>query len=101
MNPKDMEEMVVQNYQRDEQMMIIVFAQWCVNNDLDPQELYHRAYPNQKDNEPLRQGIELTVPKEEAGPIPDETLLGVLSLFGNEDLAFIVSEEIAKRTPKK
>lgn len=97
MNPKDMEEMVVQNYQRDEQMMIIVFAQWCVNNDLDPLELYQRAYPNQKDNEPLRQGIELTVPKEEAGPIPDDTLLGVLSLFGNEDLAFVVTEEIAKR----
>ena len=97
MNPKDMEEMVVQNYQRDEQMMIIVFAQWCVNNDLDPLELYQRAYPNQKDNEPLRQGIELTVSKEEAGPIPDDTLLGVLSLFGNEDLAFVVTEEIAKR----
>lgn len=97
MNPKDMEEMVVQNYQRDEQMMIIVFAQWCVNNDLDPLELYQRAYPNQKNNEPLRQGIELTVPKEEAGPIPDDTLLGVLSLFGNEDLAFVVTEEIAKR----
>lgn len=97
MNPKDMEEIVVQNYQRDEQMMIIVFAQWCVNNDLDPLELYQRAYPNQKDNEPLRQGIELTVSKEEAGPIPDDTLLGVLSLFGNEDLAFVVTEEIAKR----
>lgn len=101
MNPKDMEELVVQHYQRDEQMMILVFAQWCVNNDLNPQEIYLRAYPDQKDNEPLRQGIALTVSKEEAGPIPDETLLGVLSLFGNEDLAFVVSEEISKRKPKK
>ncbi|MDZ7543467.1 hypothetical protein GNF83_20280 [Clostridium perfringens] len=92
--------MVIQNYQRDEQMMILVFAQWCVNNDLDPVELYQRAYPKQKDNYPLQQGIELTVSKEEAGLIPDETLLGVLSLFGNEDLAFVVTEEISKRKPK-
>jgi len=43
------------------------------------------------------QALELTVPKEEAGDIADDTVLGVLSLFGNEELAFIVTEEIAKR----
>jgi hypothetical protein len=45
----------------------------------------------------LRQAVELTVPKNEAGDIADETLLGVLSLFGNEDLAFAVTEEIDRR----
>lgn len=97
MDPNDMEERIINNYQRDEQMMILVFAQWCVNHDLDPTELYLRAYPNQVSNHALQQGIDLTVSKEEAGEISDDTLLSVLSLFGNEDLAIIVTEEISKR----
>jgi hypothetical protein len=96
-NQKEIEAQVIRNYQRDEQMMIHVFAQWCVNHDLDPAELYHRAYPQQTANLALQQAMELLVPKEEAGEIPDETLLGVLSLFDNEELAFIVTEEIGKR----
>lgn len=94
---KQLEEQIIRNYERDEHMMILVFAQWCVNNGLDPVELYRRAYPEQPDNPALRQTLELTVPKEEAGDIPDETLLGVLSLFGNDRLAFAVTEEIDKR----
>ncbi|MBP1155688.1 MULTISPECIES: hypothetical protein [unclassified Paenibacillus] len=97
MSNKELEEQIIRNYQRDEQMMILVFAQWCVNHDLDPTELYQRAYPQQASNQELQQAIELTVSKEEAGEIPDDTLLGVLSLFGNEELAFIVTEEIQNR----
>lgn len=97
MNKKEMEEQIIGNYQRDEQMMILVFAQWCINHDLDPVKLYTCAYPTQSANHTLVQAIELTVPKEEAGDIADDTLLGVLSLFGNEELAFIVTEEIANR----
>ncbi|MDE5414418.1 hypothetical protein [Alkalihalobacterium chitinilyticum] len=97
MSKKQLEEQIIQNFQQDEQMMILVFAQWCVNHDLNPEELYLRAYPNQESNQALQQALSLTVSKEEAGPIPDDTVLGVLSLFGNEDLAFIVTEEISKR----
>jgi hypothetical protein len=97
MDKKEMEEQIIQNYQQDEQMMILVFAQWCVNHDLDPTELYLRAYPKQASNHALQQAIDLTVSKEEAGDISDETLFGVLSLFGNDDLAFIISEEINKQ----
>ena len=101
MNPKEMEEQIIANYQRDEHMIILVFAQWCINHDLDPVALYKRAYPDQLDNPALVQAIELTVPKEEAGDISNETLLGVLSLFGNEDLAFLVTEEIQKKVKSK
>lgn len=101
MNQKHLEDQIVRNYQRDEQMMILVFAQWCVNHDLDPAQLYHRAYPLQTANLALQQTINLTVSKDEAGDVPDDTLLGVLSLFGNEELAFIVSEEIDKRKKNK
>ncbi|WP_052339896.1 hypothetical protein [Gorillibacterium massiliense] len=82
-------------------MMILVFAQWCINHEKDPYELYKKAYPSQGENAALTQAMELTVPKEEAGDIPDETLLGVLSLYGNEDLAFVVAAEIAERKRKK
>lgn len=94
---KEMEEFIVQSYQKEENMMILVFAQWCVNHDLDPVDLYKRAYPDQVENQALKDGVALTVPKEEAGDVPDETLLGVLSLFGNEDLAFVVTQEIENR----
>ena len=100
MSRKEIEQQIIENYQRDEGMMILVFAQWCINHDLDPHALYLRAYPDQAESPALRQALELTVPKEEAGEVPDETLLGVLSLFGNDDLAFVVTEEIAKR-PRK
>jgi hypothetical protein len=96
MNQNDAQERIIQSYQRDEKMMILIFAQWCINHDLDPAELYLRAYPDQHTNLALKEAIDLTVPKEEAGEIADETLLGVLSLFGNEDLAFVVTEEIHK-----
>jgi hypothetical protein len=98
MNQKDLQDKIIENYQGEEKMMILVFAQWCVNHNLDPEELYLRAYPHQSANHSLREAIDLTVPKEEAGDVPNETLLGVLSLFGNDDLAFVVTEEIKKRT---
>ncbi|OLO26513.1 hypothetical protein BTR23_22735 [Alkalihalophilus pseudofirmus] len=97
MSKKQLEEQIIQNFQQDEQMMILVFAQWCVNHDLKPEELYLRAYPNQESNPALQQALKLTVTKEEAGPIDNDTVLGVLSLFGNDDLAFIVTEEINKQ----
>ncbi|WP_462413431.1 hypothetical protein [Neobacillus sp. Marseille-QA0830] len=96
MNQKHVEEKIIQNYQADEKMMILVFVQWCINHDLNPEELYKSAYPQQTSNHALREALELTVPKEEAGEIANETVLGVLSLFGNDDLAFIVTEKINK-----
>lgn len=94
---KALEQHIIQSYQQDEQMMILVFAQWCINHDADPKMLYSRAYPDQPANLRLEQALALTVSKEEAGLIPDEALLGVLALYGNEDLAFVVTEEIGKR----
>jgi hypothetical protein len=96
MGSKDLEEHIINSYKQDEQMMILVFSQWCVNHDLDPMEIYLQAYPEQASNHALQQAIELTVSKEEAGDISDETLLGVLAMFGNEELAFVVTEIMDK-----
>lgn len=97
MHSKDLEAHIINSYKEDEQMMILVFAQWCVNHDLDPIETYHLAYPGQSSNYELKQAVALTVSKEEAGDISDDTLLGVLSMFGNDDLSFVVTELIQKR----
>ena len=94
MDRKQVEQQIIENFQKDEHMMILVFAQWCVNHDLNPVELYKKAYPHQENNIALDQMMDLTVDKEEAGEISNETLLGVLSLFGNDDLAIVVTEEI-------
>lgn len=98
---KETQEKIVQVYRQEEDMMILVYAQWCINNDLDPVELYSRAYPEQQANERLARGLELTVSKEEAGDITDDTLLGVLTMFGNEDLGMVVAEEIEEMKKKK
>ncbi len=97
MSKRDLEQQMINQYQRDEGMMILVFAQWCVNHDLDPIELYQSAYPDQPKNPLLQQMMELTVPKAEAGEIPDQTLLSVLSLFGNDELAYVITQEMEKR----
>lgn len=95
------EERIIANYTDNEKMMILVFAQWCVNQELNPEELYVKAYPNQASNYALREAIELTVSKAESSPISDQTMLDVLSLYGNDDLAFVVSEEIEKKGKSK
>src|SRR5690625_6111385 len=52
-NSKTVDERVIENYQKDEQMMILIFAQWCVNNEVDANALYKRAYPEQASNQLL------------------------------------------------
>ena len=101
MKSEDVEKRIIEQYQKDERMMILIFAQWCINHDVDPIELYKKAYPNQGDNQQLTEILELTVPKEEAGEIADQTLLDILSAYGNEDLAFVVADHIEQRKRKK
>lgn len=101
MDKKDLEQRVIENYQNDERMMILIYAQWCINHDLDPKRMYEEAYPHQLKNDALIDALELTVSKQESDEIDDETVLNVLQLFGNDDLAFIVQTEIEKRENKK
>lgn len=95
------DEFVIKQYEQDEEMMILIFAQWCVNHDLDPMALYRTAYPTQPKNPALEYAMKNTVPKESAENISTETVQHVLQLFGNDDLAFIIQEEMDKKRPKK
>lgn len=86
----DKEKQIIEAFKQDENMMALVFAQWCVNHDLSPEALYQEAYGDAA-NPVLQEAMALTVPKEEAGPIGTETLLGVLAMFGNDRLAEVVT----------
>ncbi|WP_164670924.1 hypothetical protein [Virgibacillus doumboii] len=101
MDKKEVEQKVIESYQHDEKMMILIYAQWCINNDFDPKALYERAYPSQLKNNALTEALELTVPKKESDEIPNQTVLNALQLFGNDDLAFIVQEEIENSKEQK
>ena len=97
MKLSEQDKWVIEQYEQDEEMMVLIFAQWCINNDLDPKKLYKQAYPNQLNHGILDEVIPLTVSKKESDTIADETLLNALQLFGNADLAFVVQREIEKR----
>lgn len=96
---KSIDEQVIQKYQEDEQLMIQLFVQWCVNHELNPNELYARAYPEQPENAALQKEVK---EMEDADPleIDNETMMDVLQLFGNYDLAFVLSEEIERLSKK-
>ncbi|APC47065.1 hypothetical protein [Virgibacillus halodenitrificans] len=96
MNGNEKEQQIINNYQNDEKMMILIYAQWCINHELDPISLYMEAYPYQENNNALAEAIELTVTKAESDEISSDMLMNVLQLFGNNDLAFIVQREIEK-----
>ncbi|MEK5037791.1 hypothetical protein [Sporosarcina sp. FSL K6-3457] len=99
MDFKNIEEQVIQKYQDDEQLMIRLFVQWCANHQLDPHALYKRAYPHQQENAAMQNIIEQADTEDDLN-IDNETMLDVLQLFGNEDLAFIVADEIERLTQK-
>ena len=85
-----MKNRVIEQYEADENMMIQIYVQWCANHDIDPIELYAKAYPNQASNEVLIDLKETT--EKNATDVDTQTVLYVLQLFGNDDLAFEVSE---------
>ncbi|MFJ7934718.1 hypothetical protein [Sporosarcina sp. NPDC096371] len=99
MDFKNIGEQVIQKYQEDEQLMIRLFVQWCANHQLDPHELYKRAYPHQQQNAAMETIIKQADDEDDIH-IDNETTLDVLQLFGNEDLAFVVADEIERLAQK-
>lgn len=90
-----MTDKVIEQYQNDEKMMISLYAQWCVNHEIDAIKLYKQAYPSQQDNELLVSILDDT--EKNNLQVNTDTLLQVLQLFGNDDLAFEVSQAVIKQ----
>jgi len=97
MDQKTITEYIIQKYQEDEQVMIQLFVQWCHNHEIDPFSLYEKAYPSQGKNEAMKAIIDNNESMDL--DIESSTLIEILQLFGNDDLAFVVSEE-TNRTSK-
>ena len=94
MDQKSITEFIIQKYQEDEQVMIQLFVQWCQNHEIVPFVLYQKAYPSQGPNEAIKTIIDSNESMDL--DIDSGTLIEVLQLFGNDDLAFVVSEEANK-----
>lgn len=97
MTLSEKDKQVIEQYKHDEEMMVLIFAQWCINNDVDPVDIYKRAYPKQQVNKPLLAAVEKTLPKAESEVISTDVVQHVLQLFGNEDLVFAIEEIKEKR----
>ncbi|WP_153732763.1 hypothetical protein [Sporosarcina obsidiansis] len=93
MDYKNIDQQIIQKYKEDETLMIRLFVKWCANHQLEPQILYQKAYPSQSVNSALMEVVESDDGFEELH-IDNETMLDVLQLFGNDDLAFVVADEI-------
>ncbi|ANU09037.1 hypothetical protein A1A1_06822 [Planococcus antarcticus DSM 14505] len=98
MDIENQDDFIIKKYQQEEQIMVQLFVQWCTNHKLNPAELYQRAYPGQLQSSVLTDTIDQADTEEL--DIDHETLLDVLQMFGNYDLAFIVSEESEKLSKK-
>ncbi|MET1014777.1 MAG: hypothetical protein ABWX61_09780 [Paenisporosarcina sp.] len=94
MDQQSITDYIIQKYQEDEQIMIQLFVQWCQNHELNPYTLYQKAYPSQAVNEAMKVVIDTN--EQLDLDIDSSTLIEVLQLFGNDDLAFVVSEEVNK-----
>lgn len=88
---------VIEQYQEKERLMVQVYVQWCVNHDVDPVEIYEKAYPSQEKNIVLAEVVEEGMEVEDPSSIDIMTLFEVLQLYGNEDLAIAIQEEVEKR----
>lgn len=99
MKGSERDEFIIEQYKNDEQMMVLIFAQYCINNDLDPYDVYQEAYPEQGVNPAIATALEDVLPKKESEEIPLELVQYILQVFGNDDLAFILQKRAnARRT---
>src|SRR5699024_7246600 len=101
MTKKERNYFIIERYKEDDRMMVLVFAQWCVNESLDPLVLYREAYPNQPDNDLLINAIEDTASPKQAEKISHESIMQLLHMFGNDDLAYVVQAAYISRTEQK
>ena len=86
----DLSKKVIEQYQADEKVMIQLFIHWCKNKQLDPLIIYKEAYPHYPDTTMLEKSIEEMV-DDESIHVSKETLLHILEVFEQHELAYVVS----------
>lgn len=94
------DDQIIEKYKEEKKLMVRLFVEWCSKYQLDPHTLYNKAYPEQVTN-PLLQSVIDEISDDEILEIDNETMLDVLQMFGNYDLAFIVTDEIENKAKKR
>jgi len=101
MNLSEKDQYIINQYQEDEEMMVLLYAQWCINHDVDPHILYEKAYPKQPKNKLLDEALTKTVDKEASEEIGTDLIIALLQAFGNDDLAFQLNQIAQKEDETK
>lgn len=91
MNKQELQDFIIKKYQDEERMMVHLFIEWCCENKLDPHTIYQLAYPNQEKNPVITELME-NLTDQQPLHIPNETLLDILQVFGNDELAFVIAD---------
>lgn len=99
MKEQSIQDFIIQKYQDEERTMVHLFIEWCRNHDYDPHKIYHRAYPEQAKN-PILTEILQELDDQKPIHIPNRTLLEILQMFGNDELAFVITDLI-EQAPNK
>lgn len=99
MNHQQLQEFIIKKYQDEERTMVHLFIEWCREHQHNPHIVYQLAYPNQPEN-PIISELMAELNDQEPLHIPNDTLLEVLQLFGNDDLAFVIAELIEQSTKR-
>lgn len=97
MDRQQLQELIMKKYQDEERTMVHFFVEWCREHNYDPHSIYKMAYPNQPEN-PILSEIMATLNGQEPLHIPDNTLLEVLQVFGNDELTFVIADLVEKST---
>lgn len=99
LDSKQLQEFIIKKYQDEEKTMVHLFIEWCREQEHNPHKVYQLAYPEQPEN-PIIKELMKELSEQEPLHIPDHTLLEVLQLFGNDELAFVITELIEKSSKK-
>lgn len=95
MDAKQLQEFIIKKYQDEERTMVHLFIEWCREHEQNPQTVYQIAYPEQGENPIIKELVE-ELSEHEPLHIPTQSLLEVLQLFGNDELAFVIADLIDK-----
>src|SRR5699024_9317506 len=93
----DKDEYIIQRSKENEEMMILIYAQWCINHDIVSHILYNKFYTDQTILSLLYDGMKSTVTNKESEEITEEMVIQLLKMYGNDDLAFAVQEKVDEK----
>lgn len=91
LDQQTIQDFIIKKYQDEERTMVHLFVEWCRSHHQDPHQVYQLAYPEQTEN-PILTEVLQELDDQKPIHIPTNTLLELLQMFGNDELAFVITE---------